>query len=63
MVNSLLWKGQKAASARGILTAACDGGNVSVSQEWSHADTTPHHADSYVESKSPAGGCSHLHQL
>ena len=56
MVNSLLWKGQKTASARGIVTVARDGGNVSASEEWPHANATPHRADSYVESESPAGG-------
>ena len=56
-------KSQMAGSVQSVLTAACDGGNVSASKEWPGANAMSHHIDSCVGFKSPAGGCSHLHQL
>lgn len=61
MVNSLLWKGQKTASARGIVTVARDGGNVSASEGWPHANATPRRFLCGI--RESCWGCSHLYQL
>lgn len=42
-MNNVLWKSPKASTASVTLTAVHDGGNISASEEWPHADATPRH--------------------